>query len=75
MALPAIPNSGNGPQPTLRYFTTLQSRLYDFDGRGVSSEGLRIEPLAHFRLLYRSRSAIRRGGRWLARWKVFEILD
>jgi asparagine N-glycosylation enzyme membrane subunit Stt3 len=71
---PYLANSESGPQPTPRYFTTLQSRLYDFDGAGLSSQGLRIEPLAHFRLLFHSRSAIRRGGRWLARWKVFEVV-
>ncbi len=64
-----------GTVPTLAYFSTLQSRLYDSDGAGGEIAGLRIEPLKHFRLIYRSRSAISRGGRWLARWKVFEIVD
>ncbi len=72
---PYLVPSRAGFEPTRDYFMTLQSRLYDFDGRGLSTESLRVEPLAHFRLLYHSRSAIRRGGRWLARWKVFEILD
>jgi hypothetical protein len=47
----------------------MQSRLYDFDGAAGPSPALR-----RFRLVYRSKSAIRRGDRWLARWKVFEIL-
>jgi asparagine N-glycosylation enzyme membrane subunit Stt3 len=64
-----------GPVPTPEYFSSLQSRLYDFDGAGGDAGGLKIEPLAHFRLIYHSRSAISRGGRWLARWKVFEIVD
>jgi hypothetical protein len=37
--------------------------------------GLEIAPLPRFRLIHRSQSAIRRGGRWVARWAVFEILD
>ena len=64
-----------GPVATPAYFSSLQSRLYDFDGRGARVGDLKIEPLAHFRLIYHSRSAIPRGGRWLARWKVFEIVD
>jgi hypothetical protein len=32
-----------------------------------------IPPLTRFRLIHQSASAIPRGGRWLARWKVFEI--
>ena len=63
-----------GPEPTVAYFRTMQSRLYDFDGRGATLPGLEVAPLARFRLLYSSKSAIQRGGRWLARWKVFEIL-
>ncbi len=64
-----------GPVPTPLYFSTLQSRLYDFDGAGARIGDLTIEPLAHFRLIYHSRSAISRGGRWLARWKVFEVVS
>jgi dolichyl-phosphooligosaccharide-protein glycotransferase len=48
------------------YFHTIEARLYEYDGRGP-------EPLAHFRLLYQSRTAILRDGRLLARWKIFEI--
>jgi asparagine N-glycosylation enzyme membrane subunit Stt3 len=62
-------------RPSPRYFATLQSRLYDFDGAGANLPGLSIQALPHFRLLHRSQSAIRRGDRWLARWKVFEITD
>jgi hypothetical protein len=52
----------------------MQSRLYDFDGRGAEIPGISVPPLASFRLVFASRTAIRRGGRLLARWKVFEIL-
>jgi asparagine N-glycosylation enzyme membrane subunit Stt3 len=72
---PYLRATEEGPVPAPAYFTSLQSRLYDFDGAGAEIAGLKIEPLAHFRLVYRSRSAISRGGRWLARWKVFEIVD
>src|SRR6266536_237639 len=64
-----------GSVATPAYFSTLQSRLYDSDGAGREVGGLKLEPLKHFRLIYHSRSAIPRGGRWLARWKVFEIVD
>jgi asparagine N-glycosylation enzyme membrane subunit Stt3 len=72
---PLLRPTEEGPAPTPAYFSTLQSRLYDFDGAGAEAAGARIEPLAHFRLLYHSRSGIRRGNRWLARWKVFEIVE
>jgi asparagine N-glycosylation enzyme membrane subunit Stt3 len=64
------PDSG-GPTPA--YFRTMQSRLYDFDGKGTRLPGAEVPPLSGFRLVYRSSSAIRRGGTWLARWKVFEV--
>jgi len=67
--------SAQGWTPTDRYFRTLQSRLYDFDGAGARLPQLTVPPLAHFRLRFHSASAIQRGGRWLARWKVFEITD
>jgi hypothetical protein len=53
----------------------MQSRLYDFGGKGARLPGLEIPPLRHVRLLFHSRSAIRRGGRWLPRWAIFEIVD
>jgi hypothetical protein len=63
---------GTGFSPA--YFRTLQSRLYDFDGAGaVLPDGKRVEPLLHFSEVYASRTGIRRFGRFLARWKVFEI--
>jgi dolichyl-diphosphooligosaccharide--protein glycosyltransferase len=65
----------NGLAPEGSYFSTLQSRLYDFDGKGERLPGLEVSPLLRFRLLHRSQSAIRRGGRWVARWKVFEIVE
>jgi asparagine N-glycosylation enzyme membrane subunit Stt3 len=67
--------TGQGLAPEPAYFSTLQSRLYDFDGAGAEAADSRIEPLAHFRLVYHSRSAIRRGNRPVALWKVFEIVD
>jgi asparagine N-glycosylation enzyme membrane subunit Stt3 len=50
-----------GPKP--EYFLTMQSRLYDFDGLGLS----------HFRLVLASRTGTLRLGRFVARWKVFEV--
>jgi dolichyl-diphosphooligosaccharide--protein glycosyltransferase len=72
---PLLQTSAQGPVPTPAYFRTMQSRLYDFEGRGASGPGLEIPPLRHVRLIHRSQSAIQRGGRWVARWAVFEILD
>ncbi len=72
---PSLALTEHGPVPNRSYFSTLQSRLYDFDGAGAEVGGERIPGLTHFRLLYHSHSAISRGGRWLARWKVFEILQ
>jgi len=72
---PSLQTTARGLQPTDRYFRTLQSRLYDFDGGGAALAQRTVPPLTHFRLRFRSASAIRRGGRWLARWKVFEITD
>lgn len=61
--------------PTPAYFRTLQARLYDFEGAGAEFPGgVRIEPLSHFRLLYRSKTGVKRGDRYVAQWKVFEIL-
>ncbi len=62
-----------GLVPTPAYFRTMQSRLYDFGGKGAELSGLSIPPLSRIRLLFRSQSAIRRGGRWIPRWSVFEI--
>jgi asparagine N-glycosylation enzyme membrane subunit Stt3 len=63
---PYVELAPGGLRLTPAYFHTVQSRLYDFDGRGP-------EPLPHFRLIYRSRTAILRGGRLLSRWKIFEV--
>ena len=63
---PSVELSPEGPRLTPAYFRTLQHRLYDEDGAGA-------EPLAHFRLVYASRTGIRRFGRFLARWKIFEF--
>jgi len=53
----------------------LQSRLYDFGGRGTNLEGLSIAPLQHFRIVHRSQTAIPRGDRFVPRWIVFEITE
>lgn len=65
----------NGLAPESAYFSTLQSRLYDFDAKGGQLPGLEVSPLRRFRLMHASQTAIRRGGRWVARWKVFEIVE
>jgi dolichyl-diphosphooligosaccharide--protein glycosyltransferase len=72
---PLLETSPEGPVPTAAYFSTMQSRLYDFEGRGASATGLEIPPLRHFRLIHRSRSAIQRGNRWVPRWAVYEITE
>ena len=69
-------DEGRGLAATAAYFRTLQSRLFDFEGRGsILPGGETIPPVAHFRLLYRSKTAVRRGDGWVAQWKVFEITD
>jgi asparagine N-glycosylation enzyme membrane subunit Stt3 len=72
---PYLASGPNGPAPSRAYFTTMQSRLYDFDGRGARLPGLDVPPLSRVRLLFHSQSAIRRGGRWIPLWKVFEIAE
>jgi hypothetical protein len=71
---PYLQPGPGGTVPTPAYFRTMQSRLYDFDAAGASIPGQELPPLSRFRLVYRSRSAISRGGKWLARWKIFEIV-
>ncbi|HKF44398.1 MAG TPA: STT3 domain-containing protein [Thermoanaerobaculia bacterium] len=72
---PYLRQTDRGPMPLPSYFSTMQARLYDFDGGGFEGAGNRFEPVRHFRLVHASRSGIPRGTRWLARWKVFEILE
>jgi asparagine N-glycosylation enzyme membrane subunit Stt3 len=72
---PYVVSGPQGPAPSRAYFTTMQSRLYDFDGRGARLPGLDVPPLSRVRLLFHSQSAIRRGGRWVPLWKVFEIAE
>ncbi len=72
---PLFQRTPQGPVPTAAYFSTMQSRLYDFGGRGAALTGLTIEPLANFRLVHRSKSAIPRGDGWVPRWAVFEITE
>ena len=70
---PLLRQTPNGLYPEGAYFQTMQSRLYDFNGRGGDSSGFVVEPLTSFRLVYASRTGTMRGGRFVARWKVFEI--
>jgi dolichyl-diphosphooligosaccharide--protein glycosyltransferase len=70
---PLLERTAAGPKPAARYFATMQSRLYDFDGRGAELPGISVPPLASFRLVFASRTGILRGRRFVARWKVFEI--
>ena len=72
---PYLRQTPQGPTATPAYFRTLQARLYDFDGAAVHTPQGDVEPLAHFRLRFHSQSAMFRAGRWIARWKVFEITD
>jgi dolichyl-diphosphooligosaccharide--protein glycosyltransferase len=72
---PLLEPRGASVAPTDRYFATMQSRLYDFDGAGGGAGAVSSRPLSSFRLRFHSKSAIRRGNRWLARWKVFEIVE
>ena len=72
---PYLRQTDRGLQPLPSYFRTMEARLYDFDADAFEGGATRFEPLRHFRLIHRSRSAIPRGSRWLARWKLFEVLD
>lgn len=72
---PPLAVSEAGLTPTSAYFRTMQSRLYDFDGREVILPDGVVPALASFRLAFTSRTGIQRGGRFVARWKVFEIVD
>ena len=69
---PLLKQGPNGPVPESAYFQTMQSRLYDFDGKGGDSFGFLVEPVKSFRLVFASRTGTMRGGRFVARWKVFE---
>ena len=71
---PSLQVTAGGVTPTERYFRTIQSRLYDFDGAGLATPAFSVRPLDHFRLRFHSATAIRRGGKLLARWKVFEMI-
>jgi hypothetical protein len=70
---PLLRPTADGLAPEGAYFETMQSRLYDFDGRGGESDGFVVEPLRSFRLVFASRTGTMRQGRFVARWKVFEI--
>jgi asparagine N-glycosylation enzyme membrane subunit Stt3 len=70
---PLLRQTPNGLAPESAYFETMQSRLYDFDGKGGDASGFFVESLKSFRLVFASRTGTMRGGRFVARWKVFEI--
>ena len=73
---PYLEKTPGGLVPVPAYFSTLQARLYDFGGRGASLEGGgSVLPLTSIRLLFHSKSAIRRNDRWIPRWAVFEIVE
>ena len=57
------------------YFQTMQARLYDFDGKGGDAAGYLVEPTPSLRLVFASRTGTWRAGRFVARWKVFEISE
>ena len=64
-----------GLSPAPAYLRTMQARLYELGGREASFGGVEVPALTRFRLLLRSNSAIRRGGRWIPRWAVWEIVE
>jgi dolichyl-diphosphooligosaccharide--protein glycosyltransferase len=72
---PLLEQAGGGLTPRRGYFETMQSRLYDFDAKGADLAGLAVEPLRSFHLAFASRTGTMRGGRFVARWKVFEVTD
>ncbi len=72
---PLLEQTGAGLTPRRGYFETMQSRLYDFDGEGADLAGLAVAPLRSFHLVFASRTGTMRGGRFVARWKVFEIRE
>lgn len=62
--------------PTDRYFRTMQSRLYDFDGKGTRlPDGSTIPALNHFRLLWVSPAGSMRFGHFVSSWKIFEVIS
>jgi dolichyl-phosphooligosaccharide-protein glycotransferase len=72
---PYLAPGPEGLAPTPAYLKTLQARLYELGGGGASFGGVQVPALSRFRLLFRSQSAIQRGGRWIPRWSVWEIVD
>ena len=72
---PYFVGAGAQKLPSPAYFATMQARLYEFDGKGATFADLNVAPVEGVRLLFHSKSAIRRGPRWVALWKVFEIVD
>ena len=72
---PLLSDTPQGLAPAPAYFKTLQARLYDFGGKGADLGDVQVEPLTAVRLLFHSKSAIRRNDRWIPRWAVFEIVE
>lgn len=67
--------AGNRVFALPRYFETIQARLAEFNGAPVTlADGERVAPLTAFHLVWQSREGSWRGGRFIPRWKIFEIL-
>ncbi|HET7452305.1 MAG TPA: hypothetical protein VFL12_06155 [Thermoanaerobaculia bacterium] len=64
---PYLIPSARGMDAAPAYFRTMQSRLHDFDGAGPY-------PLSRFRLVHASSTGALRGGRFVAQWKIFEVV-
>jgi dolichyl-diphosphooligosaccharide--protein glycosyltransferase len=72
---PFIAGEGAARTVSPAYYATMQARLWEFDGKGAELAGLTVAPVRGVRPLFHSRSAVQRGGRWIALWKVFEIVE
>ena len=63
----------DGLEPSAAYARTMQARLYELGEMRIGSSP--SPDLSHLRLLFRSRTAIQRGGRWIPRWAIYEIVE
>jgi dolichyl-diphosphooligosaccharide--protein glycosyltransferase len=69
-----LARSPRGTVWTARYFATIQARLYDFDASGGRlPDGSTVASLPRFRLRFSSATGEKRFGRFVSRWKIFEI--
>jgi asparagine N-glycosylation enzyme membrane subunit Stt3 len=55
------------------YARSFTVRLHEFDGRGGDLGGLPVMPIDGVELRYASREGVTRLGRFIPRWKIFEI--